>query len=139
MNYPWKVAILVLSLWSHILGSAFSFSSRLGACVWDEVFNREGIRSHGGKSFYFIWIDCLITFTIKMKVVLITYVIKYTIYFTFESIVFWSYHHRYSNGNITTKRKIRKSQESKDRSPRGFVECTNGGNYTSVSRRFLYH
>ena len=41
-----------------------------------------------GGAYYLIRLDCLITSAIKMKVVLITYVIQYTIYFTIESIIF---------------------------------------------------
>ena len=63
-------------------------------------------------------------------------VIQYTIYFTFEYIIFKSYHLSFSKGEIKIKRNRRESQASKYRSSRGFVDHSYGGVSTFVSCPF---
>ena len=86
VNVVSLVSILRYPCWKAPLFSA----SRLSAFPWAGVFNRKIIRSQSAKSFHLIWLDFLITSTsnIKIKVVLIIFVIQYIIYFTFEYFVF---------------------------------------------------
>ena len=72
-----------------------------------------------------------------MKVVLIIFAVQYTIYFTFESIIFQSYHNMCLKVKITEKRKIRKSQASKYQLSRGFFYYSEGGGSTFVSPCFF--
>ena len=74
-----------------------------------------------------------------MKAALIIVIIQYTIYFTFESIIFRSVHHRCSKDYITAKRKIRKIQASKYRSSRGVVDHSEVGDSTFVIHLFYDH
>ena len=52
----------------------------------------------------------LIIYPIKMKVLLILYVIQYIVYFTFEDIIFRRYHRRCFKGAIKINRKERNIQ-----------------------------
>ena len=70
---------------------------------------------------------------------LIIYVIQYTIYFTFESIIFRSYRHCVLKGDITIKRKRRKRKALKDRSSQGVVDLSEGGRPTFGSVSFHNH
>ena len=74
-----------------------------------------------------------------MKVLLIIYVIQYTVYFTFGSIIFLSCHCWCSKGKITIKRKIRKIQAYKYWSPQGVVDHSEGGKPPFVSHWFFCH
>ena len=104
------MAFLVICLRSHCLEVPLVFLVWLGACPWDWVFGSKEISSESVKIFYFIWIYCLIPSTIKTKVVLTIYVIQCTIFKTFESIIFWSYYHWCSNGDIKIKIKEGRSE-----------------------------
>ena len=108
-----NVAYLLPSLRYHFWGAPLFPAAQLGACPLSVVFDHKIIRSHSGKYFYFILLGCLITSNIKIKALLVIFVIQYTIYLTLESIVFRSYHHWCSKGVITIKRKISKRQASK--------------------------
>ena len=68
-----------------------------------------------------------------MKVVLIIYVCKYTIYFSFESIISINDNHWCFKGAVKINRKRSKIQSSKNQSPQGVVDFSEGGGPTFVS------
>ena len=85
----------------------------------------------------FTWFESIVfQYTIKVKLVLITFVIHYTIYFTFESLNFRSYHHCYLKGAININRKIIKKEEASTEIPflsRGVVDHSEVGGPTFVN------
>ena len=74
-----------------------------------------------------------------MKAVLIIYVIQYTIYFTFEYIIFRSYHHWCSKVAMSINGKISKREEYKDRLSQGVFDRSEGGGPILSSFRFNDH
>ena len=82
--------------------------SALSALDMESPIAKESVHLVVSNFFIFILFNCLITYTIEMKVEIIIYMIQCTIYFTFESILFRGNCHWCFKGEITINRKRRK-------------------------------